>query len=301
MPVLTVPEWLKAELRTAKAALRTSGARRTGTDLSSDSLSTVCENALCPNRGTCFSEREATFLILGEICTRGCRFCAVKQGSPFPPNPDEPERLSEIARRWRLNHIVFTSPARDDLPDGGAAHFASVTLALQRALPLAGTEPLIPDFAGNRKALETVLNADPDVLAHNLETVPRLYEDVRRGAGYRRSLKLLKEAKEISPETLIKSGLMLGLGESEKEVESVLEDMRETECDLLTLGQYLAPSKNHISVQRYLEREEFTMWESKALGMGFKAVAAAPLVRSSFRAGQLCRKAKQSTQERQAK
>lgn len=292
MADLPVPEWIKSAVSANKAALRAADACRTRTRLLNGELETVCVQALCPNRGKCFSEGEATFLILGDTCTRRCGFCAVKRGRPPAPDADEPARIASVSASWKLRHIMFTSPTRDDLADGGAGHFALVTREIRKALPSAGIEPLVPDFAGSFSALETVLGAGPDVLAHNLETVPRLYAIVRNGAGYKRSLGLLRHSKSVKPEILTKSGLMLGLGETPDEVERVLEDLLKADCDLLTLGQYLAPSRSHLPVKRYLHPDEFAAWEMKARQMGFNAVMSGPLVRSSYRAGRLYKEAK---------
>lgn len=287
----THPDWILEEVKKNKAGLRDGSSRGTIGDLSAARLHTVCDEALCPNKGKCFSEGEATFLILGDSCTRSCRFCAVSKAAPKPPDADEPRRVGELSKMWRLKHVVFTSPTRDDLPDGGAAHFAETVRELRKADPAIRTEPLIPDLKGDLKALAAILASGPDVLGHNVETVPALYDKVRAGADYKRSLDIIRAAKRLRPGTLTKSGLMLGLGESEKEIESALLDLLDHGCDLLTLGQYLAPSKAHLPVERYLTPEEFSVWEEKAGEMGFKAALCGPLVRSSYRAGRLYQKA----------
>jgi lipoic acid synthetase len=286
------PQWILDEVKKNKAGLRDLGCAGTIGDLSAARLRTVCEEALCPNKGKCFSEGEATFLILGDICTRTCGFCAVSKKAPIPPDPDEPRRVGELSAKWKLKHVVFTSPTRDDLPDGGAAHFAATVRAIRKADPFIGVEPLIPDFQGNLKALSAVLNAGPHVLGHNIETVPGLYKKVRPGANYIRSLKLIKTSHNLRPDILTKSGLMLGLGENEKEIEYALYDLLEHGCDLLTLGQYLPPSNSHLPVERYVTPEEFSSWLEKAERMGFKAALCGPLVRSSYKAGALYQKAK---------
>jgi len=275
-----------------KAGLRDSSSRNTMGDLSSARLRTVCQEALCPNKGKCFSQGDATFLILGDICTRSCRFCAVSKAAPKPPDAGEPRRVGELSKKWKLHHVVFTSPTRDDLSDGGAAHFAETVRELRKADPSIRTEPLIPDLKGDIQALATILASGPDVLGHNVETVPGLYGKVRAGADYKRSLEIIKAAHCMRPDILTKSGLMLGLGESENEIESALADLREHGCDLLTLGQYLAPSKEHLPVERYVTPEEFLFWEEKAEKLGFKAALCGPLVRSSYRAGTLYREAR---------
>jgi len=281
---LSAPEWLIAEVRRAKQGRGTEMVAQTSDLLDRLHLPTVCDSARCPNRGECFSHHTATFLILGEVCTRGCAFCAVTKGKPLPLEADEPWRLARAVAELGLRHVVITSVTRDDLPDGGAAHYARVVAALRQHCPGVRVELLVPDFAGSKEALATVLAAQPDILAHNLETVPRLYPQVRRGADYRRSLMVLQRAKELSPHITTKSGLMLGLGEGAAEVEQVLKDLRAVACDMLTLGQYLSPSLHHVPVARYVNPDEFASWQRQALDLGFKSVAAGPLVRSSYKA-----------------
>jgi len=288
------PNWILEEVKNNKAGLREDRSLDTRGDLAAARLHTVCDEALCPNKGLCFSSGEATFLVLGDVCTRTCRFCAVSKKAPLPPDPDEPRRVGELSRKWGLKYVVFTSPTRDDLPDGGAAHFAKTVREIRKIDPYIKTEPLIPDLNGDLNALLTVLSSGPHVLAHNIETVPSLYGKVRQGADYKRSLRLLKTAKQRRPDILTKSGLMLGLGESEKEVEDTLRDLLEHGCDLLTLGQYLAPSNAHLPVVRYAAPEEFSAWEKKAVELGFKAALCGPLVRSSYRAAALYQKAPRS-------
>jgi len=255
--------------------------------LRSGRLHSVCEEALCPNRGECFSRGTATFLILGDVCTRNCRFCAVRGGVPSPPDPDEPRRVAEAVSRLGLDYVVVTSVTRDDLPDGGAGHFAGTIAAIRRVSPEAGIEVLIPDFRGDESALGTVLGARPDVLNHNIETVPRLYPGARPGADYRRSLELLARVSAAAPSIPAKTGLMLGMGETRREIRDVLSDILETGCRMLTLGQYLQPSPDHLPVERYVTPREFDRWRRTALDMGFKAVASGPFVRSSYRAGEM--------------
>jgi len=250
-------------------------------------LHTVCQEARCPNIGACFGRGAATFLILGDACTRRCRFCAVTHGPPSPVDPDEPARVAEAAARLGLRHVVVTSVTRDDLPDGGAGHFAATVHAVRRRLPGAVIEVLIPDFGGSATALAAVSNARPDVLNHNLETAPRLYPRVRPGADYRRSLALLAWVKTHAPSVVTKSGLMLGLGERVAEVLDVLRDLRQVGCDLITLGQYLQPTGRQLPVVRYTPPEEFAAYRQKVEEMGFRGVASGPLVRSSHRADEL--------------
>ena len=281
---MSFPDWILTEVKMNKAGLRASSSAGTAGDLAESRLHTVCAEALCPNRGKCFSEGEATFLILGDICTRACTFCAVSKSKPNPPDPGEPRRAALLAKKWKLKHAVFTSPTRDDLPDGGAAHFAETISEMKKLNPGMTTEPLIPDFKGSRKALETVLAAGPSVLGHNIETAAGLYEQVRIGAVYERSLELLARSKKIRPDIFTKSGLMLGLGETGAQIEQTLHDLRAHGCDLLTLGQYLAPSRTHFPVKRYYTPGEFAAWGKKAEKLGFKAALSGPLVRSSYRA-----------------
>jgi len=254
-------------------------------------LHSICESALCPNIGQCFERSTATFLILGEICTRHCTFCAVKKGVPLPVDECEPDQLLAAVVYLRLKHVVITSVTRDDLGDGGAAHFARVIGRLLENTD-ATVEVLIPDFQGLQESLQKVAAAGPHVINHNLETVPRLYPDVRPQADYHRSLEVLKRVKELDPLIVTKSGLMLGLGEREDEVLATMSDLRKRSCDLLTLGQYLQPSPSHHGIVRFIHPEEFQRYETAGKEMGFAAVASAPLVRSSFNAGELYRRVK---------
>jgi len=261
---------------------------RIRTVLRENRLSTVCEEARCPNLPTCWGQGTATFMILGEICTRACRFCAVKHGKPSPPDPEEPERLASAAKALGLRYVVLTSVDRDDLPDGGASHFASCIRALKKAAPNLRVEALIPDFSGQREALEKVVEAGPDVVGHNLETVRRLTPRVRdRRAGYELSLFVLRTLKELSPKIFTKSSLLLGLGETEEEVEEALRDLREAGVDIVVLGQYLRPTSRELPVARYVPPEEFEAWRKRALSLGFRAVLSGPLVRTSFRASEV--------------
>jgi len=281
------PAWLMEELRQARRGRGKGYIQETGDLLARLGLSTVCDSARCPNRGDCYSHHTATFLILGDVCTRGCTFCAVRCGRPKgPPDPGEPDRLADALSLLSLTHVVITSVTRDDLSDGGASHYAHVVRTLRRRCPGVKIELLIPDFLGSRESLLTVLEAGPDILAHNVETVPRLYRTVRRGADYSRSLVLLKWAKLQQPDLITKSGFMLGLGETEDEIRAVLCDLAEMGCDMATIGQYLAPSLAHAPVDRYALPEEYRMWRLAALDLGFKSVAAGPLVRSSYKASQ---------------
>lgn len=250
-------------------------------------LHTVCQEARCPNIWECFSSQTATFLILGSVCTRNCGFCAVTAGSPAPLDPSEPDNVAEAASKMKLKYVVITSVTRDDLPDGGSGVFAKTIKAVREKIPEATIEVLIPDFQGNFDALKKVVVAFPDVLNHNLETVPRLYKTVRPQAVYERSLELLNRAKKWEFSLQIKSGLMLGLGETEIEVEQTFNDLLEVGCRMLTLGQYLKPTKAHLPVERFIPPEEFNGWKDTALKMGFKQVASGPFVRSSYHAKEL--------------
>lgn len=250
-------------------------------------LHTICEEAKCPNVWECFSQGTATFMILGNHCTRNCRFCAVTHGPSRPPDPEEPYRVAEAVQALGLHFVVITSVTRDDLPDGGAEHFAKTIHEIRNRIPKARVEVLVPDFQGSEEALRTVIEANPDVLNHNLETIPRLYPTVRPGADYRRSLELLKRVRLYNPSIPTKSGLMLGLGEYHEEVHQVLSDLLDVGCRILTLGQYLQPSKDHLPVTRFIPPEEFEQWREIALEMGYREVASGPFVRSSYHAGEL--------------
>jgi lipoyl synthase len=255
--------------------------------LAASGLHTVCAGARCPNLPECFGRGTATFMILGDTCTRACRFCAVPTGKPQPADPDEPRRVADAAARMGLKHAVITSVTRDDLEDGGAGMFAATIRAVRDRLRRTTIEVLTPDFGGESKNLSTVLAGGPHVFNHNLETVRRLQPHVRPAADYDRSLGVLREAARWSPRPAVKSGLMVGLGESDAEIVAALQDLRAAGCDLLTIGQYLAPSKQHLPVARYVRQAEFDGYAEAARAFGFRAVAAGPLVRSSYRAGAL--------------
>ena len=248
-------------------------------------LHTVCEEAKCPNMGECWEHRTATFMILGNICTRACGFCAVPSGKPAgPPDEQEPERVAEAVERMALRYAVVTSVNRDDQPDGGAGIFARTIDEIRRRVPACKVEVLIPDFRGDWSALETVIAARPDVLNHNTETVPRLYHEVRKGAVYARSLELLRRAKSLAPAMPTKTGLMLGLGERREEVLGAMQDLAAQGTDILTLGQYLQPTREHLPIVRYVHPDEFAEYKTLGEQMGFAHVESGPLVRSSYRA-----------------
>jgi lipoyl synthase len=273
------PEWLRVKFfngsnyQELKRIMRTLG------------LNTVCESARCPNMGECWEHRTATFMILGNICTRACGFCAVPSGKPAgPPDELEPDRVAEAVERMGLRYAVVTSVNRDDQPDGGAAIFARTITEIRGRVPACKVEVLIPDFRGDWKALETVIAARPDVLNHNTETVPRLYHEVRKGAVYGRSLELLRRAKLLAPEMPTKTGLMLGLGEEREEVLAAMQDLAAQGTDILTLGQYLQPTREHLPIVRYLHPDEFAEYKTLGEQMGFAHVESGPLVRSSYHA-----------------
>lgn len=277
-----LPPWLKRPLPAGN------GNHFTQRLLDDLRLETVCENARCPNRPECWAQRTATFMILGNVCTRPCSFCSVPRGTPLPVEDDEPERLAEAAVRLGLRHVVITSVTRDDLPDGGAEQFVRCLEAVRRRLPHATLEVLTPDFQGQATAIDRVIAAEPHVFNHNLETVPRLYRTVRGRADYRRSLDLLARIKQRAPHIITKSGLMLGLGETIDELFEVLADLRTVRCDILTLGQYLAPTLHHsIPVVRYVPPEEFDRLAHLARQIGFRHVVAGPFVRSSYHAADM--------------
>jgi len=248
-------------------------------------LHTVCEEALCPNVGECFKSRTATFLLMGDVCTRNCNFCAVRHGNPLPLDPDEPRHIAEACKALDLKYVVLTCVTRDDLADGGASHMALVVKEVKKLNPGAKVELLTSDLAGNRDALKTLLEAPLDVFAHNVETVPSLYPAVRPQADYERSLALIEMAKTIAPKVLTKSGIMVGLGETHEEVIEVMSDLISVGCDILTIGQYLQPSLSHLPVKEFVHPKQYQMYERKGLELGFKYVVAGPLVRSSYRAG----------------
>lgn len=249
-------------------------------------LHTVCESARCPNRAECFARGTATFMILGDICTRNCTFCAVKHGMPQPADPEEPQHIVAAVNKLGLRYAVITSVTRDDLPDGGASQFAQTINAIHEYDSNIPVEVLIPDFKGSTSALQTVMNASPAVINHNVETMPRLYPEVRPGANYQRSLELLEKARLLNGNFITKSGLMLGLGETRGEVIEVMTDLREAGCDLLTIGQYLQPSLSHHKVVKYIPPEEFQEYQNIGEKIGFTAVISGPLVRSSFHAAE---------------
>lgn len=289
------PEWLRRRLPNGPEY------ERLRTLLKDHRLTTVCREAQCPNQFECYAKGTATFMILGETCTRNCRFCAVETARTGPPDPQEPDRVAEAVQLMGLRYAVVTSVTRDDLPDGGAAHFAATIKAIKRQMPGTLVEVLIPDLKGDRQALETIVGSGPDVLNHNMETVPRLYQKVRPEALYQRSLDLLGRIKDISPELPTKTGFMVGLGETDQEILAALKDVLAVACDILTIGQYLQPSRRHLPVDRYIPPEKFRLMQDWAYELGFAAVASGPFVRSSYQAEKLYRQAVNRLSEKPAK
>jgi len=280
-------EWLKVSISTEKfEEIR---------DFIEDySLNTVCQSADCPNIGECFAKKTATFMIMGNICTRGCRYCSVPKGKPSPLDKDEPKRLAQAVEKLGLKFAVVTSVTRDDLPDGGAYHFAQVINEIKKLPGNVKVEVLVPDFLGEEKSIKIVAEASPEVFGHNIETIPEFYSRIRPKAIYKRSLDVLRKAKEINPSLVTKSGIMLGFGEQEEDVVKVMKDLREVDCDIMTLGQYLRPSTKQVEVVEYVTPEKFKGYEEIGYSLGFKFVASGPLVRSSYRAEEAYLKAKEN-------
>jgi lipoic acid synthetase len=279
-PVLKKPRWIRVRIppMTGQFAETRRILRRHG-------LNTVCEEAACPNMGECWQQRHATMMIMGGICTRACAFCNVATGLPGPLDPAEPGKVAQAVSELALSHVVITSVDRDDLPDGGAAHFAATIRAIRAATPATTIEVLTPDFLRKEGAVETVVEAGPDIYNHNLETVPGLYLKIRPGARYFASLRLLQRVKELAPAMFTKSGIMVGLGEEREEVLQVMDDLRSAQVDFLTIGQYLQPTRKHAEVKRFVEPQEFEALQTTALAKGFLLASASPLTRSSYHAG----------------
>jgi len=276
--------WLRRKLPDQKAL------ERMDSLLKELNLHTVCDSALCPNRGECFKKGTATFMILGNICTRNCQFCAVEKGNPLPLDLEEPYHIAQAAKHLNLKHVVITSVTRDDLPDGGAKHFARTITEIKKILPESTIEVLVPDFEGSWEALQIVIDAHPEVINHNIETVSRLYKLVRPKAVYKRSLELLRQIKIRDKNIISKSGVMVGLGEEKDEMIKAMKDLREVDCNILTIGQYLKPSPHHLKVSNYIHPDEFEAYRKIGMSLGFKYVASAPLVRSSYQAGEILNK-----------
>ena len=279
MTILMKPVWLNKKINLRDCSEMKQDLRNLGVE-------TVCEQAMCPNIGECFSAKTATFLILGKICTRGCRFCNIVQAKPLGVDEGEPGKVAQAVERLGLKHVVITSVTRDDLSDGGAGIFAATVNSIKRKTPEVTVELLIPDFGFSLSSLKIVADSGASIIAHNLETVPSLYAQVRQGADYTRSLGLLSALKEIAPQLKTKSGLMLGLGENNDEVLAVMQDLRSVNCDLLSIGQYLAPSKQHYPVKAFISLKQFDGYKEKAKKLGFLHIQSAPYVRSSYLAAQ---------------
>ncbi|HCX65354.1 MAG TPA: lipoyl synthase [Eubacteriaceae bacterium] len=277
MTTVKKPDWLKIKVNVKKSQEVTEMLREL-------KLTTVCEEANCPNKVECFTKKTATFMILGSNCTRNCTFCNVEKHQTTPVDEKEPDHIAHAINKMGMKHVVITSVTRDDLADGGSNHFAKVIHTIKEKTDGVTVEVLIPDFQGDRKALLNVIKESPQIINHNIETVPRLYPTVRPMAIYRRSLELLKNVKKEDPGIITKSGIMLGLGESREEVMEVLKDLREVDCDVLTIGQYLAPSKEHHEVVEYVHPDVFAAYKEEAMRMGFRYVASDPFVRSSYNA-----------------
>ena len=277
---MRIPPWLRIKLPKGRNYACTSGL------IADLNLNTVCQSAKCPNKWECFSRNVATFLVMGNICTRNCAFCNIASGDLEPLDPTEPARVAEAAKRLELKHVVITSVTRDDLPDGGAAHFAATIRAVRDTLPDCTVEVLTPDFQGDEQALRTVLDARPNVMNHNLETVPALYGAVRPQANYQQSLDFLKNAKRMAPNIPTKSGIMVGLGETDDGIMAVLDDLAAVKCDIVTIGQYMQPSSLHPLVKRYVEPEVFDRYAEEGKKRGIPHMFCAPLVRSSYNAAE---------------
>lgn len=278
--MLRKPDWIRVKAPTSKGYLETKNL------LNEKKLHTVCEEAACPNIGECWSQKHATVMILGSVCTRACSFCNIETGKPDLVNPHEPDNVGDVAKVSGLKHIVITSVDRDDLPDGGASQFVKCIENVRQKSPQTTIEILTPDFLRKNGAIETVVKAKPDVFNHNLETVPGLYQDIRPGARYFHSLWLLKRVKELDPTIFTKSGLMVGLGETKSQILQVMDDMRSADIDFLTIGQYLRPTIRHAPVDRYVHPDEFEFYKKMAISKGFLMVSSSPLTRSSYHAGE---------------
>lgn len=279
------PNWIVEDIKNKKKSLYTTkDAIKTRDELKEYFANTICYEALCPNKGECFKNKHATFLILGTRCTRNCKFCSVDKSKPVQVDLDEPKRIANLVKKWKIKYVVFTSPTRDDLYDGGANQFKNTIKEIKDLSPDTLTEPLIPDFKGLEGPLKIVLNSNPNVLAHNIETVEKLYPIIRPMGSYKTALNLLKNSKKIRKDIPTKSSIIIGLGEDLKDIEKTILDLKENECDILVIGQYLSPSLNHYPVKKYYEPNEFKYLENYAYKIGFKSVVSSPLARSSYKA-----------------
>lgn len=286
------PKWIIEDIKKKKIDFYTQSiAIKTDDDLKEYKANTICYEAKCPNKGRCFKEKNATFLILGTICTRLCKFCSVEKGKPLPPDPLEPSRIANLVKKWGLSYVVFTSPTRDDLKDGGAEHFAKTITEIKKISPQTIVEPLIPDFKGSRESLRILILAEPEVVSHNIEMAERLYPEIRPRADYKRSLSIIKKIKELNPNIITKSSIITGLGETIDEIKKTINELKENFCDILVIGQYLNPLKESYPVKKFYSVDEFDILKEYALSVGFKAVISEPLARTSYRAYELYKKA----------
>jgi len=276
-----LPDWIK------RGIINTESTRNVRDILRLHNLNTVCDEARCPNKNECYSNNTATFLIMGDICTRNCRFCSIYSGIPKALNPDEPSQIAEAVKKLNLKYVVITSVTRDDLPDGGAEHFAKTIKAIKKINSEIKVEVLTPDFKGDKKSIAAVIDAKPDVFNHNIETIQKLYSSVRPQAKYSMSLELLRFVKNSDPEILTKSGIMVGFGETLADLTETLNDLNKNNCDIVTIGQYIQPTKDHIEVTRYVGPEEFVNFKKIGIKIGLKHIESAPLVRSSYNAGRI--------------
>lgn len=279
------PLWIVDDIRKKKRDFYNEiKAIETDEDLKEYRANTICYEAKCPNKGKCFSQRHATFLILGTVCSRACKFCSVEKGKPLPPDPDEPLRVASLVGKWNLKYVVFTSPTRDDLEDGGAEHYKKTIIEIRKNSPQTIVEPLIPDFGGNLKLVDIVIEANPDVISHNIEMVERLYPEIRPGSLYKRSLLVLKHIKEKKPSIITKSSIIIGLGEDFQEIKKTLKDLKENLVDIVVIGQYLNPTDRHYPIKKFYTPLEFKELETYAQSIGFKSVVSSPLARTSYQA-----------------
>ncbi|HOL63383.1 MAG TPA: lipoyl synthase [Elusimicrobiales bacterium] len=286
------PDWIVKEVGEKKRFFhKEENAIETDEDLKEYRANTICYEAKCPNKGKCFKEKHATFLILGTECTRNCKFCSVSKDKPKPPDPKEPEKIAKLVEKWQIKYVVFTSPTRDDLKDGGAEQFKETITQIKKLSPDTIIEPLIPDFKGNTKSLDSILSANPEVISHNIEMPERLYKEIRPKANYKRSLETIRYIKEKSPKTITKSSLIIGLGENMEEIKKTLTDIKNNLCDIIVIGQYLNPTEEHYPIIKFYSPKEFKEIENYSLQIGFKAVVSSPLARTSYTAYEAYKKA----------
>ncbi len=277
------PSWILEDIKDKKKNFYTQNTSiETNLELKEYRANTICYEAKCPNKGECFKNKHATFLILGTKCTRNCKFCSVEKSKPLPPDPEEPQKIAMLVKKWGLQYVVFTSPTRDDLEDGGAEHFKKTIEAIKNISPSTIIESLIPDFNGSFKAIDIVISAKPEVISHNIEMVKRLYSEIRPEADYKRSLEIIKYIKKSSPSIVTKSSIIIGLGETDAEIKQSLNDLVENGCDIVVIGQYLKPLDESYPVKKYYTPSEFKSFEDYALKIGFKSVVSKPLARTSY-------------------